>query len=129
MARDVICDMDKVEIATRIIGDTKTGEQVGLCDGCFIMWALAVLDECLTPEAKAVVVTQWAPKTPAPAPEGAGAQDAPKSRSEPRRRSRRPGRDPEQAQADQAAAEAARAAQEAESDRGVAQAPATPDDT
>jgi len=127
MARDIPCDLDQIEVSKWLIGNLGTGEQTALCDACLVLWMLGKLDEVLEPAAKAHVAGLWAPASPAPA-EGEGPPaDAPKSRSDGRRRPKPAEGESESDPPAIEAAAAATAAQDPESDRGVAKAPATPD--
>ena len=128
MARDIICDVCQAVVATWLEGNLKTGEQTGLCDGCWIAWTLGRLDAELGPDAKAAIAARWAPQGGPGDAEGTGEGSEPKSAR------RRPGRAPERVATDQAAAEGARAAQaaleagEVEPNRRLAEAPAAADD-
>lgn len=123
MARPIPCDLDQVENSQWMIGNLTTGEQTALCDSCLTLWILGKLDEVLSAEAKAHVAGLWAPAPAAAAAAGDGAADAPKRRSGGRRRARRAGDDPQDVVTALQAAPEATAAEEAESDRGVAEAP------
>jgi len=86
------CDMACAELATHLIGEVQTGDQLAVCDAHLIVWSLSTLDDALSPEAKAAVAARWAPEG---GPDG-GDQD-PGQAAEPRapRGRRRPRRGPE----------------------------------
>lgn len=66
MARDIICDVDHVEVATWLVGDLKTGDQVGLCDDHLIAWGLAQIDTMLDEGQRLVAISKLAEKLPEP---------------------------------------------------------------
>lgn len=128
MARDIICDVCQATVATWLEGNLKTGEQTGLCDGCWVAWTLGRLDAELGQDAKAAIAARWA--APGGPPDAEGGSDA----SGPKRRRSRPGRSPHDVTArnaewlgqEETPAEVQVGA--VEPDRGVAEAPAAADD-
>jgi len=104
MAQPIICNLDNVEKAKWLIGELDSGDQVALCDACFIGWCLARLDIALNDDGKAAVVNAWTPKPAVvPAPEGSPVDAAQKPPRRPGRQRRAPDGQ-EQAEADQHAA-------------------------
>lgn len=79
MARDIICDVDHVEIARWLVGDLRSGDQVGLCDEHLIAWGLAQIDTMLDEGQRLVAIAKLAEKLPEPPAEEPGPVPEPKS--------------------------------------------------
>lgn len=128
MARDIICDVDHVEIAHWLVGDLRSGDQVGLCDEHFVAWSLAQVDTMLDEGQRLVAISKLAEKLPEPPAAEDGPPPEPK-REVPPPRQRRPGRaNREQAEADQAAAlEALEQREEPPPEEVAGEAPAADD--
>lgn len=124
MGRNLICDMDHVEVAQWIVGETTSGDQIALCNACFTIWAVAQLDATAPDEVKAAVVERWGQRAAAMTEEpAAAAGKSPRRRRAPSRvAGPRPRPDPAPANPAPAAGDQEPSAQ------GVARPPATPDD-
>lgn len=128
MARDIICDLDQVNVAEWMMGNLKTGEQVALCGGCRTAWMLGELHVELSDEAKAAVAAQWAPAPAAASTEGAGDQDAPKRAQDAPGRRRRARGGSEHVEAPPAAPEGVSGLETAGSAEGLAGSSPAADD-